>query len=81
MITMETTEEVSSRGVEKCAERHKWQRSAPFAREKPWVAWKKGLVILWSRKRIAKKPMLVVGKKPNGKCQLKSIDLHHCFTG
>jgi hypothetical protein len=30
MKTMETTEEVSSRGVEKCAERHKWQRNVPL---------------------------------------------------
>jgi len=34
MKTPETTEEVSSRGVEKRAERHKGQRSAPFAGEK-----------------------------------------------
>ncbi len=31
--TPETTEEVSSHGVEKRAERHKWQQSAPCARE------------------------------------------------
>ncbi len=30
---METTEEVSSHRVEECAERHKSQRSAPFAKE------------------------------------------------
>jgi hypothetical protein len=55
MKTMETTEEVSSRGVEKHAERHKCQRSAPFAREKPRRYWKKGLANLWRRKKFTKK--------------------------
>jgi hypothetical protein len=41
MKTTETTEEVSSHGVEKHVERHKCQRSAPFAREKPRADWKR----------------------------------------
>jgi len=39
--TPETTEEPSSHGVEKRAERHISQRSAPFAGEKPMTDWKK----------------------------------------
>jgi len=48
-------EEVSSHGVEKCAERHKCQRRAPFGREKPRADWKKGLANLRRRKIIGKK--------------------------
>ena len=42
---METTEEVSSDGMEKRVERRQGQRSAPFAREKPRVDWKKDLQV------------------------------------
>jgi hypothetical protein len=52
---METTEEVSSNGMEKCVERHEWRQIGPFASEKPMADWKKVLAILWSRKRITKK--------------------------
>jgi hypothetical protein len=73
---MKTAEEVSSRGVEKCADRHKWQRNAPFASGIPWANWKKGLATLWSRERIAKTPTPVVGQNPYGKCQRKRLDHH-----
>jgi hypothetical protein len=43
MKTTETTERVSSHGVEKRAERHKCQRSDSCAREKPRADWKKDL--------------------------------------
>jgi hypothetical protein len=68
--TPETTEEVSSHGVEKRAERHKSQRSAPFAGEKPMSDWKKDLQICGAGRKSRKRPTLVVGKKPNGECQL-----------
>src|ERR1035437_7639495 len=74
MKTMETTEEVSSRGVEKRAERHKCQRSAPFAREKPRVDGKKDLQIYGAGRKSRKRPALVVGQKPYGKCQI-NIDV------
>jgi hypothetical protein len=45
MKTMETTEDVSSYGVEKRVERHKSQRSAIVVREKPMADWKKDLQI------------------------------------
>ena len=53
--TPETTEEVSSRGVEKRAERHKCQRNASFAREKPRADWKIRLANRWRGKKITKK--------------------------
>jgi hypothetical protein len=40
MKTTETTEEDSSDGIEKRVERRKYQRSAPFAGEKPGADWK-----------------------------------------
>lgn len=55
MKTKATTEEVSSYGAEKRAERRNWQQIAPCAREKPRADWKKGLPNLWSRKKITKK--------------------------
>jgi hypothetical protein len=66
MKTTETTEEVSSRRVEKRAEMHKCQRNAPFAREKWRVDWKKGLQTGGEGRKSRKSPTLVVGKKPNG---------------
>src|SRR5208283_6169174 len=71
MNTMETTEEVSLHPGENGHASQKKHRNTPGAREKPWANWKKGLAILWSRKRITKTPTLVVGKKPYGKCQLR----------
>src|ERR1017187_10176169 len=44
------------RSMDKCAERHKWQRSAPCAREKPRGGMEIGLANLCNRKKIAKKP-------------------------
>ena len=70
MKTTETTEEVSSHGVEKRVERHKCQRSAPCAREKPRADWKKDLQICGAGRKSRKRPTLVVGKKPNGKYQI-----------
>jgi hypothetical protein len=55
MKTMETTEAVSSDEMEKRAEKHKCQQSAPFARKKTEGGLEKGLANLWSRKRIMKK--------------------------
>jgi hypothetical protein len=43
MKTMETTEEVSSDGMEKRVERRNWQQIDPCAREKPRADWKKDL--------------------------------------
>src|ERR1017187_4754910 len=71
--TPETTEEVSSHGVEKRAERHKCQRSAPFAREKRRADWKKDLQTCGEGRESRKRPKLVVGQKPNGKSQMKSL--------
>src|ERR1700691_1213633 len=58
MKTRETTEEVSSHGVEKRAERHKSERSAPFATENRGRIGKKiekRLANLWGRNKITKK--------------------------
>ena len=59
MKTMETTEEVSSVGMEKREERRNWRQIVPCAREKPLTdlkkALKKAYANLWSRKKIAKK--------------------------
>ena len=54
MKTMETTEAVSSDGMEKCVERRNWRQIASCAREKPRDANKKVLANLWSRQRITK---------------------------
>jgi hypothetical protein len=72
MKTMETTEEVSSHGVEKRVKRRKCQRSAPFVREKPRMDWKKDLRIFGVGGKSRKRATLVVGKKPNGKSRLKT---------
>jgi hypothetical protein len=69
--TPETTEEVSSHGVEKRAERHKCQRRAPFAREKLKADWENGLQICGAGRKSRRRPTLVMGKKPNGKSRLK----------
>jgi hypothetical protein len=69
MKTMETTEAVSSDGMEKRVKRHKSQRSAPCAREKPGTDWKKTLQIYGAGRKSRKRPTLVVGKKPYGKSQ------------
>jgi hypothetical protein len=68
--TPETTEEVSLHGVEKRVEGHKYQRSAPFAREKPRADRKKDLQICGAGRKSRKRPTLVVGKNPNGKSRL-----------
>ena len=70
MKTPETTEEVSSHGVEKRAERHNWRTNRLLCQRKTEGGLEKGLANLWSRKKITKKAHVVVGKKPNGKCQL-----------
>jgi hypothetical protein len=67
--TPETTEEVSSHGVEKRAERHKCQRRTPFAREKRRADWKSDLQVCGAGRKSRKRLTLVVGKKPNGKSQ------------
>jgi hypothetical protein len=53
MKTMETTEEVSSRGLEKRVKMRNWQRITPFAKENRGGL-EKGLANLWSRQKIAK---------------------------
>jgi hypothetical protein len=58
MKTRETTEEVSSHGVEKRAERLKSERSAPFATENRGRIGKKiekRFANLWGRNNIIKK--------------------------
>jgi hypothetical protein len=55
MKTMETTEEMSSVGMEKRVERRNWRQIDPCAREKPMADWKKVLANLGSGKRITKK--------------------------
>jgi hypothetical protein len=69
--TPETTGEVSSHGVEKRVEWPKFQRRAPFAREKRRADWGRDLPICEAGRNARKWPTLVVGKKPNGKCQIR----------
>jgi hypothetical protein len=45
MKTMETTEEVSLRAVEKREERNKKHGNTPSAREKPKTTWQNGLQV------------------------------------
>jgi hypothetical protein len=73
MKTMETTEEVSSHRVEKRVERRTWQQIDPCAREKPRVDLKKGLQIYGAGRESRKRPTLVVGQKPYGKCQFIAL--------
>jgi len=61
--------------------RHQCQRSAPFAREKPWADWKKRLQIRGAGGKSRKRPTLVVGKKPNGKCLFNSAELRNLAAG
>jgi hypothetical protein len=68
--TSATTEEVSSRGVEKRVKRHKCQRSAPFAGEKPMADWKNSLQSRRAGRKSRKTPTPVVGNKPYGKSRL-----------
>jgi len=73
MKTMETTEEVSSDGMEKRVERRKSQRSAPVVRKKLRMDWEKGLQICGAGRKSGKHPTLVVGKKPNGKSRFETL--------
>jgi hypothetical protein len=66
---METTEDVSSRGVGKRAERHKSQR-APLCQRKIEAGLEKRLANLGEGRKSRKRPSPVVGKNPNGKDQL-----------
>jgi hypothetical protein len=75
MKTKATTEEVSSHGVEKRVKRRKCQRNAPFAREKSMADWKMGLQSCGAGRQSGKRPTLVVGKKTNGKSQIKQQPL------
>ena len=61
MKTVETTEEVSSDGMEKCVERRNWRQIAPCAREKPGTDWKKTLQIYGAGRKSPKRPTRVVG--------------------
>jgi Regulator of chromosome condensation (RCC1) repeat len=72
ILTPETTEQVSSHGVEKRFEGHQCQRIAPFAREQRTADWKNGLQTYGAGRESRKSPTLVVGKKPNGEYQSKS---------
>ena len=67
MKTIETTEEVSSDGMEKCVERRNWRQIVTCAREKTRVDWKKSLQICGAGRKSRKSSTMVVGKKPNGK--------------
>jgi hypothetical protein len=71
--TTATTEKVSSHGVEKCAERHKCQRRAPSARGKRRADHKTGSQIGGAGRILRKGSTPVVGKNPNGKCQVISF--------
>jgi hypothetical protein len=73
MKTTETTEEVSSDGMEKRVKRHKSQRSAPIAGEKPRVDWKMDLQNCGEGRKSRKIPTRVVGMKHNGKSPFESI--------
>src|ERR1035437_6104091 len=77
MKTPATTEEVSSRGVEKRVERRKCQRIAPFAREKPRVDGKKDLQICGAGRKSEKRPTLIVGKQSNGKSRFTMEKRHN----
>jgi hypothetical protein len=72
MKTTETTVEVSSHGVKKRVKRRKSQLNTPCVREKSRADWKKALQICGVGRESRKRPTLVVGKKPNGKCRIRS---------
>jgi len=74
MKTMETTEEMSSDGMEKRVERRNWRQIAPCARKKPVADLKKVLVNPQTGRESRKIPALVAGRKPSWKCQLKILD-------
>jgi hypothetical protein len=65
---METTEEVSSDGIEKRVERRKSRRSAPCASEKRRKDWGKRLANLWGRKKSTKKAH--AGRGPETKWEI-----------
>jgi hypothetical protein len=69
--TPENTEEVSFHPAENRLGRTERHRNTPSDREKPRADWKKGLQICGAGRKSRKRPALVVGKKPNGKNQLK----------
>jgi hypothetical protein len=46
----------------------------PCAREKPRADWKKDLQTCCEGRKSKKRPTLVVGKKPNGKSQLTTVE-------
>ena len=72
MKTTATTEEVSSHPGEKGVGSQKWRRNSLLCRRKTDGGLEKRLANLWSRTENHKnRPTLVVGKKPNGKSQMK----------
>src|ERR1039458_7187601 len=81
MKTMETTEEVSSDGMEKRVERRKCQRIAPFAREKLRVDGKKDLQICGAGRKSEKSPTLIVGKQSNVKSRFEPSHWRYSVGG
>jgi hypothetical protein len=73
MNTTETTEEVSLHGAEKRVERPKVNEALPLPEKNGGRTGKKDLLICGAGRNSQKRPTLVVGKKPYGKCQIKSI--------
>jgi hypothetical protein len=70
MDTSETTEEVSSVGMEKREERRYWRPIVPFASEKSFAALNKALANLWSGKKMSKNhkiaPRWLLGRNQMG---------------
>jgi hypothetical protein len=58
-------------GVENRVERGKMHRNTSCAREIPRADWKRDLQICGEGRESRRRPTLVVGKKPNGKYQLR----------
>jgi hypothetical protein len=70
MKPLETTEDASSDGMENHVARLNCQRNAPVVRKQLRMDWEKELQIFGVGGKSRKSPMLVGGKKPNGKFRL-----------
>jgi hypothetical protein len=75
MKTTTSTEEVSSHPVEKGRCEPKKHRNSPVPENNRNGLDKKFLQIYGAGRKSRKRPTLVVGKKPYGKCQFKSMFL------
>jgi len=73
MKTTATTEAVSSHPGENGCWSQEWRRNTSRAGQKPMADWKNDSQTYEAGRESQKPPTLVVGNKPNGKCQIMTL--------